>query len=110
MYKVLNMLVNQIEYKEIDGTDRARQPKYKEAVIIDKCRVDYAMVYNKTTNDKTLVANAIVFCYRDLTTPFIDFKEQSLIVVEGREHVIQKVIPIQSPFLKEKIAYELEVL
>lgn len=105
-----DLLVHSFEYHEYLGTDRYHNPQYADAVTVDSVRIDYTKVYSRNKEEKKLIASAVIFCYAGLTKPFKDFKEQSKVVFDGKEHTIEQVIPITQPFSSELFSYEIEVL
>lgn len=104
------LLVHEIEYSEYDGLDRYKQPSYKEPITITDVRVDESTVFSRDTTQSKVLANAVVFVYNGLSVPFIDFKEQSKVVYNGREYITQRIIPIYEPYTNELFSYEIEVL
>lgn len=103
-------LVHSFGYAEFLSKDRNHQPKYKEPITVDNCRIDYETVYSRSSSEKQVVANAIIFCYVGYTTPLVEFKEQSKVTIHGKQFVIEKVVPITNPFNSDLFAYELEVI
>lgn len=104
------VLVDSFSYAEYVDTDRYNQPVYKSPVEVSNCRIDRNSVYSKQSNNTTVVADAVIFCYADGTVPFTDFKEQSKVVFDGKEHVIVKAVRVTNPYTSEAFAYELEVI
>src|SRR5699024_5576931 len=86
------------------------EPIYTEPQIIDYCRIDRGAEYTSTTSGKQLLYNAVIFCYKDITSPLPEFKTQSIVLFDDTEHVITKVIPIYEPYKKELYSYEIEVV
>ncbi len=103
-------LVDSFEYKEPIGRNDWNEPVYEEAVKIAKCRIDREAVYTSATTGRQLLYNAVIFCYAGLTNPLPDFKTEGLVIYDGVEHQIGKVIPIKEPYLDEIYSYEIEVL
>lgn len=101
--------VDDFIYKEYvkDGWDGA---EYKEPVIVKNCRIDRGAEYTTRTNGKQLLYNAVIFCYEGITTPMPEFKTESLIVVDGIEHKVTKVIPVYEAYENTLYSYELEVI
>lgn len=104
------LLVHSFEYYEFISANRNHVATYKNPVTIENCRIDFATIYSRDKSQKQVVANMLILCYKDVTVPFIDFKEQSKIVYQDKEYILQKVIPITQPYSKELFSYELEVL
>lgn len=98
------------EYKEYLGENNWSEPEYAESVTINHCRIDRGSEFTSTTTGKQLLYNAVVFCYEGITTPLPEFKMQSIIHFDGKDHVITKVIPIYEPYRKNLYSYELEVV
>lgn len=104
------LLVHSFEYHEFIGVNRNHVASYKNPIIINNCRIDFATIYSRDKSQKQVVANMLILCYQGVTTPFIDFKEQSKIIYQDKEYILQKVIPITQPYSNELFSYELEVL
>lgn len=104
------VLVDRFEYLEYDGKDRYHQPAFKELVTVTNVRIDRNTVFSRDANEAKVLANAVIFCYADHTTPFQEFKEQSKIIFDGKEHILQRVIYVTNPYNNKPFAYELEVL
>lgn len=105
-----DVLVHSFDYYELEGVDQYHQSSYKEKQTIDKCRIDYSTVFSRDSNENKVVAEAIIFCFASDTTPFLHFKEQSKVVFDDTDYVIQKVVPIAQPYSSELFSYELEVI
>ena len=57
------------------------------------------------------VYNGLIFCYHGLTMPFPEFKEQSLVIYDGKEHVITKIDTVIEAYQAATIySYEIEVV
>lgn len=96
-------------YKEYIG-DGWNGAEYKEAKTIENCRVDRGAEYSQSANGKQLLYNAVIFCYEGITTPLPTFKTESIIVIDGIDHKLTKVIPIYEAYEKTLYSYELEVI
>lgn len=101
--------IDSFEYKEYVG-DGWDGPEYKDAVKIEHCRIDRGAEYSSSSSGKTLLYNAIVFCYEGITTPLPDFKAESILMFDGIEHKVTKVIPIYEAYDKVLYSYELELV
>lgn len=104
------VLVDRFEYLEYDGKNRYHQPTFKEPVTVANVRIDRNAVFSRDANEAKILANAVIFCYADHTEPFKDFKEQSKVVFDGKDHIIQRVIYVTNPYNDRPFAYELEVV
>lgn len=96
-------------YKEFES-DGWNGPQYKDDVLIEYCRIDRGSQYTSTTSGKQLLYNALIFCYEGITTPMPEFKEQSILVIDGKEHKVTKVIPVYEAYQPILYSYELEVV
>lgn len=103
-------LVDSFIYREYLGEGDWNKPEYGEEKTISFCRIDRGSQYTFSTNGKQLLYNAVVFCYKDLTTPLPEFKEQSLVIYDGKEHVITKIEKISEAYSNTVYSYELEVI
>lgn len=103
-------LVDSFIYREYLGEGDWNKPIYGDYVSIDNCRIDRGSQYTFSTNGKQLLYHAVVFCYAGLTDPMPDFKEQSLLIFDGREHKLVKVEPIYEAYTNEIYSYEIEVI
>lgn len=103
-------LVDSFEYKAPAGRNDWNEPIFAEAVEISNCRIDREAVYTSGTQGKRLIYNALIFCYTGLTEPLPEFETEGLVIFDGEEHVIEKVIPVTEAYSKEIYSYELEVL
>ena len=92
------------------GENDWSEPEYAEPVTINYCRIDRGAEYTSTTSGKQLLYNALIFCYADITDPMPEFNTQSLLIFDGKEHVITKVITIYEAYDKDLYSYELEVI
>lgn len=97
-------------YKEYIGENGWSEPEYANPVIIKHCRIDRTAQYTSTTSGKQLLYNAVVFCYEGITTPLPDFKAESILVFDGKEHKVTDVIPVYEAYEKKIYSYELEVV
>ena len=104
------VLVHEFEYSEYIGQDRYKQPEYGEPITIERVRVDESSVFSRDGDQKKILANAIIFLYNGLSSYFGPFKEQSKVVFNGKEYIIQKIVPVSEPYSKELFSIELEVL
>lgn len=102
--------IDSFEYKEYQGENNWSEPKYDAPILIEHCRIDRGSQYTSTTSGKQLLYNALIFCYEGITTPLPLFKEQSVLVFDGREHKVTKAIPIYEAYSKTIYSYELEVV
>lgn len=104
------LLIHSISYHEYIGQDRYKQPEFDDPIEIEHVRVDETTVFSRDNNQSKIVANAVVFVYHRLSSPFIDFKEQSKVIYNGREFILKRVVPVYQPYKNELFSYELEVL
>ncbi len=102
--------IDAFEYKEYTGINSWNEPEHAEAKTIENCRIDRGAEYTSDRSGKQLLYNAVIFCYEGITTPMPQFINESIIVYDGVDHVITKVIPIYDAFSNTLYAYELEVI
>lgn len=101
--------IDSFEYREFIG-DGWNGPEYKEAVTIERCRIDRGAEYSQSSAGKQLLYNAVVFCYEGITTPLPKFKTESIIQFDGVDHKVTKVIPNYEAYKPVLYSYELEVI
>lgn len=106
----IDFCIDSFAYKEYVGENSWSEPEYALPVMISNCRIDRGAVYTSTTSGKLLLYNAVVFCYGGITTPLPVFKAQSVLVFDGQEHTVTKVIPIYEAYSTTIYSYELEVV
>lgn len=106
----LDFLVDDFIYAEYIGENKYSEPQYAAPVIIKRCRIDRGSQYTSTTSGKQLLFNGLVICYEGMTTPLIEFKAQSRISYDGKDHIITKVIPVYEAYDAVIYSYELEVV
>ena len=102
--------IDSFEYHEYDGLNNWSEPQYKDPVSIKHCRIDRGAEYSSAASGKQLLYNALIFCYEGITTPLPEFKTQSKIIFDEREHTVMKAIPIYEAYEKSLYSYELEVV
>ncbi|WP_231687052.1 putative minor capsid protein [Bacillus sp. JCM 19034] len=102
--------IDRFIYLEYKGGNSWSEPEYAPPVIIDHCRIDRGATYSSNASGKQLLYNAVVFCYEGITTPLPEFKTQSVLQFDGKDHVVTKVIPIYEAYEKVIYSYELEVV
>lgn len=110
-------LVNTVTIKrQSEETDDWGNPIESEPLVVSNCRIDFNAVYSGNGNSRDLIANAVVFIYRDYSTPFpkLDTKKDINIPIhldiDGQDHLIKQILIQQEPGTPGISAYELEVL
>lgn len=106
----VQFLVDSFIYREYLGEGDYNQPIYGDYLTIKNCRIDRGGQYSFSPSGKQLLYNAVIFCYEGLTTPLPTFKEQSLVIYDGKEHVITKIEKISEAYSNTVYSYELEVI
>lgn len=105
------MLIHEMQYKEYMGKDDYGNDSFKPPLAIKHVRVDESTVFSRDNTQSKVLANAVIFIDKVHSSPLpTEFKEQSKIVFNGREMVLQKVIPVYQPFGNEVRHWELEVM
>ncbi|MEV9640424.1 putative minor capsid protein [Mammaliicoccus sciuri] len=102
--------IDEFIYKEYTGENRYSEPEYAVPITIKNCRIDRSAQYTSTTSGKQLLYNGIVFCYEGITTPLPEFKAESILYFDGKEHKVTDVIPIYEAYSTTIYSYELEVV
>ena len=103
-------LVDSFEYIEYLGEGDWNKPVYKEPILIEYCRIDRGSQYTFSSSGKQLLYNGLIFCYHELTTPLPEFKEQSVVIYDDKEHVITKVDTVIEAYSNDVYSYEIEVV
>lgn len=105
------LLVTSFVYSEYLGAHPVTQDgQYGEPQQITMARIDNSAVYSRDSNQTKVVADAVIFCYADYTTPYLAFKEQSEVVYRDKVYIIQKVVEVLDIDVDRVWSYELEVL
>lgn len=94
-------------------TDDWGQPLAGEPVTIEHCVVQPQTIYSGSNNDRTIVANAVVFLYAGISSPLPTITKNNVgskLVFESEEYTVQKIIDNREPFSNALHSYELEVL
>lgn len=102
--------IDSFDYKKYLGLNRYSEPEYALPITIKNCRIARGSEYTSTTSGKQLLYNAVVFCVKGITTPLPEFKTESIVIFDGIEHKVIKVIPIYEPYTEKIYSYELEVV
>lgn len=103
-------LIDRFEYHEYNGVNDWNEAVFKQPILISKCRVDSDTQFIVSGTGKSILYNAIIFCFGESTTPMLDFKERSKVVVDNQSRIITKVVKNKEPFLNDIYSYELEVI
>lgn len=88
----------------------------KDAVTdipIDHCVVQPQTIYSGSNNNRTIVANAIVFLYAHVTEPMPVLNRDhvgSSLTFERHDYVITQIVDNRDPYSNDVWSYELEVL
>lgn len=104
------MLPHTIAYRAFNGTDDFGNAAYGDPVTIERVRFDETTIFSRDGTQTRILANGVIFVDAINSAPLLDFKEQSLVIFNNRELVVQKVIPCYQPFSADIHHYELEVL
>ncbi|PIO84393.1 capsid protein [Loigolactobacillus backii] len=82
-------------------------------VIVDRCVVQPQIIYSGDSNNRKIIANAIVYFYADITMPMPELTREdvgSTLTFEDKEYTITQIIDNRNPFSNELWSYEVEVL
>lgn len=80
---------------------------------ITNCVVQPQTIYSGDSNSRTIVANAIVYFYANVTTPMpvLNSKDVgSLITFEDQDFTITQIVDNRDPFSNDVWSYEVEVI
>ncbi|OJG96680.1 hypothetical protein RV18_GL001966 [Enterococcus termitis] len=73
-------------------------------------RIDRTPKYTFGSQGKQILFNATVFCYVGLTTPLPEFKEQDMLIFDGREHTVVSAAVFKEPYVDQIYSYEIGVI
>ena len=104
-------LIHTIEYNGYTGKkDGWGNPAYEPKIIIENVRYDETTVFSRDNTQSKIVANGIIFVDATHSNPIPDFKEESLILINGRELTLKKIVTCYYPNENRVHHYELEVI
>jgi hypothetical protein len=106
----IETLVDEMVYEQITEKDDYQRPMYAAPVTISDVRIDRTTKYNYTSGGRTILYNAVIFCYAGLSTPMLDFLEESRVTFDGQEHIIINVLKNHEPYSDAIYSIELEVV
>lgn len=98
---------------DLTKTDEWGQPLPGKPVTIEHCVVQPQTIYSGSNNDRTIVANAVVFLYTGISSPLPIITKNNVgskLTFEDVEYTVQKIIDNRNPFSNDQYSYELEVL
>lgn len=104
------MLVDSFTYEEFKEKGRDHNPQYDDPVTIEMARIDRGRTYSDNSQEVAIRSNATIYTFAPLTTPFLDFKEQSRVQFDGRKYVVVEVRKLKHWYMDEVMAYELDVM
>lgn len=93
-------------------TDSWGKEKYRD-VQVNNCVVQLQTIYSGTNNNRSIVANGVIFFYFGITSPWIHLDRDAVgskLMFEDKEYTITRVIDNRDPFGNEVWSYEVEVL
>lgn len=105
-------LIHDIEYEEFTGEkDDWGNERFEEPITINNVRFEYSTVFSRDSTQTKILAEGIVFVDAKNSGPLPEmFKEQSKVKFQGKEYVIQKIVPCYYPTKNEIHHWELECL
>lgn len=104
------MLVDSFTYEEFKEKGRDHNPQYDDPVTIEMARIDRGRTYSDNSQEAAIRSNATIYTFAPLTTPFLDFKEQSRVQFDGRKYIVVEVRKLKHWYMDEVMAYELDVM
>lgn len=108
-----NALVDSFVYEEYKGQEKIngyQQDSYKPPVTIERVRIDRSTVWTRGSKEDLLQADGVIYTDSVWTTPVSEFVERSKVTYDGKERVINKIIPKTHITSNKLIGYELEVV
>lgn len=104
-------LIHEIEYEGYtEQKDDWGNDKFEEPITIKYVRFDDSTVFSRDNTQTKVLANAVIFIDSKYSTPIPDLKEQSKVTFNGKDYVIQKVLPCYYPDKNAIHHFELEVI
>jgi Phage protein Gp9. len=105
-------LIHTVVYRGYTGqNDGWGNPVYEDPITIENVRVDNSTVFSRDSTQTKIQADAVIFVDTVHSKPLpAEFKEQSVIEFNGKEFVLQKVVPCYFPDRNEIHHWELEVI
>lgn len=92
--------------------DKFRKP-VTETIMIDHVIVQPQTIYSGSNNDRTVVANAIVFLFAGVSNPMPKLTPDCVgwyLAFDGREYAITNFVDNREPYSDKVYSYELEVI
>ncbi|MFT8392441.1 MAG: putative minor capsid protein [Liquorilactobacillus ghanensis] len=108
-----NQTITLKKYLGTDPNDIYNDSPLYETSTIENCIFQPQTIYTGTNNNREVVANAIVYLYAGVSTPFPTLTKanySSKIEFEGNVYSLQTIVDNRDPFSNEVLSYELEVL
>lgn len=110
-----SMAKQQIILRRFTGQSGGVYPKptYDDPITVQSVVFQPQTIYTGTNNDRQIVANAVVFLYKNISQPIPKLSKANIgskITFEGEEYTVQKIVDNRNPFSNELWSYELEVL
>jgi hypothetical protein len=104
-------LVDTVSLSAKLGFDDWQRPTYSDPVTV-KCRIDRGQIYQGTSNNREIIANAVIFLYPKLAPMpvFNDSWLDGIAHFDGADYTITRVERNSEPASAEVFSYELEVL
>mgnify|MGYP003450490507 CR=1 FL=1 len=108
-------LINSVTIKKALDTDEWGNAIYAEPMKIERVRVDLTPTYSGSDNERSLVANGVVFLYSEFSTPFQEITQgylNSVLLIDKftQEYLIKQISPLFNVEDGSLFGYELEVL
>ena len=101
-----------VKWQQTNGTDEYDRPQQTERTL-EHVMFQNEAIYTGTSNGRELVANAVIFVIPQYTNGSELLNNDCLgdiIVFEGREYTIKKLVTNLVPFGNKVYSYEIEVL
>ncbi|WP_225743368.1 putative minor capsid protein [Marinilactibacillus sp. Marseille-P9653] len=105
-----NMLNDSFFYKRFKGKNRSHVNEYDEPVHVKFVKIERKKRYYRDSQESAVKSNARIFCYQQHTEPFLEFEEQSQVIIDGQEYVLADANKHKDPFSSQSSIFELGVL
>ena len=108
-------LINSVTIKKVLKKNEWGEPSYDKPLKIERVRVDLTPTYGGSDNERSLVANGVIFLYSEFSIPFQEITQDylnSVLLIDEftQEYLIKQISPLFNVEDGSLFGYELEVL
>lgn len=105
------MLVDSFVYEEYLGkVGDYQKESYAPPVNVELVRIDRTSVWTTGGKEDKLLANGVIYTNNRHTTYAKEFVERSKVTYDGKQYLINKVIPKTHVTTNKLFGYEIEVI